>query len=87
MKNLLSSPLGTFIKSFLSIVLAMWVAELSNGHDLFSFDIVMAKKLIVAGIIPNIHVLINWLNPQYTQYGKGKLEAKIESVVTDEAMK
>lgn len=80
MKNILASPLGTFIKGFLSIVLAMWVAELSNGHDLFSFDIAMAKKLIVAGIIPNIHVLINWLNPQYIGYGKGKLPAKIESV-------
>lgn len=71
-QKLFASPLGTFIKSFLSIILAMWVAELSNGHDLFSMDIVMAKKLIVAGIIPNIHILINWLNPAYSDYGKSK---------------
>jgi hypothetical protein len=70
MKHLLTTPIGTFIKGFLSIVLAMWVAELSNGHDLFSMDIVMIKKLIVAGIVPNIHVLVNWLNPAYQGYGK-----------------
>lgn len=70
MKQLLTTPVGTFIKGFLSIVLAMWVAELANGHDLFSMDIVMIKKLIVAGLVPNIHVLVNWLNPNYTGYGK-----------------
>lgn len=68
-----ASPLGTFIKGFLSIVLAMWVGELANGHDLFSMDIVMTKKLIVAGIIPNAHILLNWLNPAYQNYGKDKV--------------
>ena len=73
MKKLLASPLGTFIKGFFSIVLAMWVSELSSGHDLFSMDLPMIKKLIVAGIIPNIHILINWLNPEYKGYGANKL--------------
>jgi hypothetical protein len=71
-QTIMASPLGSFIKGFLGIILAMWVAELSNGHDLFSMDIVMVKKLIVAGIIPNIHILINWLNPEYKGYGVGK---------------
>lgn len=75
MKKLLATPFGTFIKGFFSIILAMWVAELSNGHDLFSMDIDMIKKLIVAGLIPNIHVLINWINPEYTGYGKNLIEA------------
>ena len=70
--KLLSTPFGTFIKGFLSIVLAMWVAELTNGHDLFSMDVAMIKKLIVAGLVPNVHVLINWLNPEYKGYGRGK---------------
>lgn len=73
MKKLLASPLGTFIKGFLSIVLAMWVSELSSGHDLFSMDLPMIKKLIVAGLIPNIHILINWFNPEYKGYGGNKL--------------
>ncbi len=72
LQTLFASPLGTFIKGFLSIVLAMWVGELSNGHDLFSMDIVMTKKLIVAGIIPNAHILLNWLNPAYQNYGNDK---------------
>jgi len=72
--KLLTTPLGTFLKSFLSIVLAFWCAELANGHDLFSMDIEMIKKMIVAGLIPNVHVLINWLNPQYVGYGVSKIE-------------
>ena len=78
MKKLLTTPIGTFIKSFLSIVLAMWVAELANGHDLFSMDIAMIKKLIVAGLVPNIHVLVNWLNPAYQEYGKQQKDTPIE---------
>jgi len=77
MKKLLSTPLGTFIKGFLSIVLAMWVSELSNGHDLFSMDCQMIKKLCVAGIVPNIHILINWLNPEYKGYGKNLVNQDI----------
>lgn len=74
MKKLLTSPFGTFIKGFLSIILAMWVAELSNGHDLFSMDINMIKKLIVAGLVSNIHVIINWINPEYKGYGNKTIE-------------
>ncbi len=77
--KILASPLGTFIKSFLSVILAMWVAELADGHDLFTMDLPMIKKLIVAGLIPNISILINWINPQYTSYGSEEKMEKQES--------
>lgn len=72
LNKILTTPIGTFLKGFTSIVLAMWVSELTQGHDLFSMDIAMIKKLMVAGIVPNIHVLINWINPEYKQYGESK---------------
>ena len=77
--KILASPLGTFVKGFLSVILAMWVAELADGHDLFTMDLSMIKKLIVAGLIPNISILINWINPQYTSYGSEEKMEKQEN--------
>jgi hypothetical protein len=69
MKKTLTTPFGTFIKGFATIILSLWLVELSNGHDLFSFDMIMVKKLLTAGIVANLPVLINWINPAYTAYG------------------
>lgn len=72
MRIFLTTPAGTFIKGFVSIILSLWLVELTNGHDLFSFDIAMVKKLLTAGIVANLPVIINWLNPQYLAYGPNK---------------
>lgn len=69
MKNLLTTPFGTFLKGFISIILSLWLAELTNGHDLFTMDIIMVKKILTGAFVANLPVLINWLNPSYTQYG------------------
>jgi hypothetical protein len=74
MKKLLATPLGTFIKGFASIVLTMWLTELSAGHDLFTMDYELAKKLMTAGLIANLPIIINWFNPEYKNYGKEKIE-------------
>lgn len=71
-RNFLTTPAGTFIKGFVSIILSLWLVELSNGHDLFSLDMLMVKKLLTAAIVSNLPVLINWLNPSYTAYGINK---------------
>jgi hypothetical protein len=70
MQKFLTTPAGTFIKGFISIMLSLWLVELTNGHDLFSFDYTMIKKLLTAGIVANLPVIINYLNPSYTNYGK-----------------
>lgn len=70
--KLLSTPFGTFIKVFASTVLAQYLGELSNGTSLFSMDMVMLGKLITAGLISALPVIINWVNPNYTQYGVSK---------------
>jgi len=36
MKKALTTPFGTFVKGFATIILSLWLVELSNGHDLFS---------------------------------------------------
>jgi hypothetical protein len=70
MKQLLTTPFGTFLKGFISIILSLWLVELSSGHDLFSMDIIMVKKILTGAIVANLPVLINWVNPSYTQYGE-----------------
>ena len=70
MKNILTTPFGTFLKTFVSTVLTLWLIELSNGTSLFSFDQAMIEKLATGGLVSALPVIINWLNPNYTQYGK-----------------
>lgn len=67
--KLLSTPLGTFLKTFVSTVLTLWLIELSNGTTLFSLDYEMIEKLATGGVVSALPVIINWLNPNYTQYG------------------
>ena len=70
MKDFLTTPFGGFCKVFLSCILTQYFIELQQGHDLFSLDLVMVKKLLTAALISNLPIIINWLNPQYTAYGK-----------------
>jgi hypothetical protein len=37
-------------------------------------DIELAKKLLTAGLIANLPIIINWFNPEYKNYGKEKIE-------------
>lgn len=64
----------TFAKAFLATVLSQYLIELQEGHQLFTGDIVMLRKLLTAGLVSNLPVLINWLNPKYKAYGRGKDE-------------
>jgi len=68
--KLLSTPFGTFLKAFAATVLTQYLIELQQGHQLFTMDKVMIGKLITAGLISNLPVIINWLNPHYSGYGK-----------------
>ena len=70
MKTLLSTPFGTFIKSFIATILTQYLIELQQGTNLFSCDIMMIQKLFTAGLVANLPVIINWLNPSYQGYGK-----------------
>ena len=61
--KLLSTAFGTFLKAFTATVLTQYLIELQQGHQLFTMDKVMVAKLITAGLVSNLPVIINWLNP------------------------
>ena len=68
----LNTIYGSWVKVFLSAVLTMYLAELTQGHDLFSLDILMVKKLITAGVVALLPVILNFLNPNDPRYGNNK---------------
>ena len=88
MNKLLTTPFGTFIKSFITTILALYVAELSAGAQLFQFDVIMWQKIITGALISALPVIINWLNPKYVQYGVTNSESASvgnkENIITTE---
>ena len=74
--KLLSTPFGTFLKAFAATVLTQYLITLQEGHQLFTMDRAMIEKLLTAGIVSNLPVIINWLNPHYQGYGVNENSSK-----------
>lgn len=70
----LSTPIGSWLKVFVAVILSTWLGELANGHDLFVFDIVLAKKLVMAAVVSTLPTIINYLNPTDPRYGSNKIQ-------------
>jgi hypothetical protein len=65
----MASPIGTFIKTFLSTLLSLAIV----AGDLFTIDAHGLKTMVSAATVSALPVIINWLNPQYKNYGSGKV--------------
>jgi hypothetical protein len=66
-RKVMAGPLGTFLKVFMSTVLTLWIAM----DDLWCMDMESIKALLSAGVIAGMPVILNYLNPEYKNYGKG----------------
>lgn len=69
MKRLMASPLGTFIKAFLTTMLSMAIVD----GDLFSIDFEGLKNMVNVAMVSTLPIIINWINPNYKNYGAGKV--------------
>jgi len=67
-RKLMASPIGTFLKVFLSTVLTMWIAM----DNIFAVDVTALRAIISAGVVSAMPVVLNYLNPEYKNYGIGK---------------
>ena len=63
----MASPIGTFLKVFLSTVLTMWIAM----DNIFAVDVMALRAIISAGVVSAMPVVLNYLNPEYKNYGVG----------------
>ena len=61
----LNSVYGSWVKVFISAILTMVIVK----NDIYS---VTLKECISAGIISILPIIINYLNPNDTRYGKQK---------------
>ena len=66
----LNTIYASWLKVFASAVLGAYLIELQNGINLFSWDLNMVEKLLTAGFVSTLPIIINWLNPSDTRYGK-----------------
>lgn len=70
LSKFMTTPLGGLLKHFVFIVLTQYLIELESGHNLFTLDNAMVNKLLTAGIVSCLPVILNWINPNYKNYGK-----------------
>jgi hypothetical protein len=59
------SPLASFFKVFGAGVL---------GWLLINADTLNIHPAITIGLVSSLPILINWLNPEYTNYGRANLD-------------
>jgi len=66
----LNTVYASWLKVFISSVFGAYLIELQNGINLFSWDLNMVEKLLTAGVVSTLPIIINWLNPADPRYGK-----------------
>lgn len=69
MKEFLNSAFGSWIKVFVAAILGLVLTNLLNGIDLFEMN---WKSLVSGAVASVLPIIINWLNPSDTRYGKGE---------------
>lgn len=69
MKEFLNSAFGSWIKVFVAAILGLVLTNLLTGIDLFEMN---WKSLVSGAVASVLPIIINWLNPSDTRYGKGK---------------
>jgi len=66
----LNTVYASWLKVFISSVFGAYLIMLQEGTNLFSWDLAMVEKLLTAGVVSTLPIIINWLNPSDTRYGK-----------------
>jgi len=68
MTKFLAGPVGSWLRVAVTVILSMWLADLLEGNTWVLDWSAYALGAVVA-VLP---VVIAWLNPADTRFGKGK---------------
>jgi hypothetical protein len=60
-----------WIKLFLSSMLTAWMVLLNDNKGLFTWDAKMLERVLIAGLVGVLPVIIAYLNPNDKRYGIG----------------
>lgn len=65
---LATTPLGSAAKTFIAFVIAAFVADAVSSGSLVVDN---WQTWVIGGLASAVPPIINWLNPQFTAYGRG----------------
>lgn len=65
-----TSPFASWLRTFLAIVLAMFLAD---GADIFAIDATDLRGYIAAAFAAVLPAAIRWLNPADAEFGRGSI--------------
>lgn len=74
----LTTPLGTFFKAFVVAMLSLIMARQKDGTLCFDKNCII--DILISSTFAIIPVVINWINPNYTQYGEGANEPTLSNI-------
>lgn len=70
-KPFLNTIMGSWVKMFISFALGqITIILLDKDQTLFSYE--SLKSIMIAGLVPVLPIIINYLNPNDPRYGKNK---------------
>ena len=76
-----TSPVASWLRSFLAIVIAMFLAD---GADVFAVDATDLRAYAAAGLAATLPVVARALNPSDFEYGRGSFKADRFDVFPEE---
>lgn len=65
-----TSPFASWLRTFLAIVLAMFLAD---GADLFAVDATDLRGYLAAAFAAVLPAVVRWLNPADAEFGRGSI--------------
>ena len=69
-----ATPLGSFTKVFICTMIVFAIDAYINDTLTFPIDKNFMHSCFKAGIVATLPTLYNWFNPNYTNYGRKKIE-------------
>lgn len=67
--KIMASPLGTFLKAFLTAVMSLVMIRYNEGNPCLDKKCIV--DIFIAAVFSVLPMIINYINPAYTQYGVG----------------
>lgn len=69
------SPLATAAKTFIAVVLSAAVADWATGGVI---SLANWQTWVISAAVSAIPVIVNWLNPMDSRYGRGEMSIDFE---------
>lgn len=67
-QKLFTGPIGTFVKTFIVGILLIMYEKHKAGT--LCFDLNCLRDFLIAAAMGTIPFIINWINPEYKEYGR-----------------